>query len=94
MVQSPDIFTLTNVLGLFFGLSSMAIVAVAARSLSGTVRRGMVSMLWGLALVVMSFFAVLFGLGSDVQMVLLALGMVMIMASTYQLFSLYGPKRY
>lgn len=92
MIQSPDIFVLANVLGVFFGLSAMAIVAVTARPLAGIIRRGMVSMLWGLALVVMSFFAALFGLGADVQMVSLALGMVMILVSIYQLFSLYNPK--
>lgn len=92
MIQGPDIFTLTNILGVFFGLSSMGIVAVAAKPLSGSIRRGMVLMLWGLALVVVSFLAILFGLGRDVQMIALSLGMVMILASTYHLFSLYRPE--
>ena len=85
----PDISILTNTFGLLFAMSSMAIVATAARPLVGTVRRGMVFMLWGLTSIVFSFIAVLFGFGGDAQMVLLSLGMVMILVASHQLFSLY-----
>ena len=91
MNNLSDIAILTNTFGLFFGLSAMAIVAISARTLAGAVRRGMVSMLWGLALIAVSFIAVFFGLGSDLQMVFLSLGMVMIVVSTHQLFSIYRP---
>ena len=91
MIQTPDISTLTNVLGLLFSLSAMAIVATAARPLAGIVRRGMMSMLWGLALIAVSFLITIFGLGDHTQMTLLALGMVMILVASHQLFKLYQP---
>ena len=91
MIQTPDISMLTNVLGLFFSLSAMAIVATAARPLAGIVRRGMMSMLLGLFLIAMSFLSTIFGLGEHVQMVLLSLGMVMILVASHQLFRLYQP---
>ncbi|MEK7090496.1 MAG: hypothetical protein AAB930_02830 [Patescibacteria group bacterium] len=94
MIDLPNISIFTNTLGLLFGLSAMAIVATAARTLAGAVRRGMIAMIWGLALIAASFMAVLFGLGNDAQMVLLSFGMVMILIASHNLFSLYRPDKH
>lgn len=89
MINLPDISILTNTFGVLFAMSSMAIVATATRSLGGTVRRGMLFMLWGLVAIMLSFFIALFGLGNDMQMLSLSLGMVMILVASHNLFSLY-----
>lgn len=83
-----------NLLGVFLSFMAFTIVAHAAGTVVGQIRHGLLSFLWGLSFILVSFFyAILYVYNPalpNLQSFLLALGMLMILFSTKKLFSVYS----
>lgn len=92
-----DLLILFDLLGLIISLSSLAVVANAAQFLKGPLRVGMLSLLWGLALITTSFVWVIvikwLALSGwpDLRPVLLSFGMTLFLISVTKLFSINRP---
>lgn len=92
-----DLLILFDLLGFIISLSSVAVVANAAQFLKGPLRLGMLSLLWGLAFITISFvWAIIikwFMIFSwpDLRPVLLSFGMTLLLLSVTKLFSIYRP---
>ncbi|MDP2676345.1 MAG: hypothetical protein Q8O83_01530 [bacterium] len=84
-----------NLLGVLLSFMALTIVAHAAGAVVGHIRSGLLSFLWGLSLILVSFLYSIFYVyeptSPDLQSFILALGMVLILFSTKKLFSLYQP---
>ncbi|PIR69500.1 MAG: hypothetical protein COU47_02920 [Candidatus Niyogibacteria bacterium CG10_big_fil_rev_8_21_14_0_10_46_36] len=84
-----------DLMGVFLAFMAITIVAHAAGIVVGRVRTGLLSFLWGLSLILVSFlYAIVYIYEPtlpDLQSFILALGMVLILLSTKKLFSLYQP---
>lgn len=84
-----------NVLGIFLSFIAITIVAHAARMVVGYIRRGLLSFLWGLSFLLLSFFYSILRFEQpdlpDMQSFIMALGMILILFSAKKLFSSYKP---
>lgn len=84
-----------DLLGLVLSLSSVAVVANASQFLKGSLRLGMLSLLWGLTLITISFVWVVvvkwltLSGWPDLRPVLLSFGMTLLLISVSKLFSIY-----
>lgn len=90
----PDTFLFFDLIGFLLSVSSISIVAHASSLLYGPLRKGMLSFLWGLVFVCFSFvWSIIFKISApdlpDIQSLILALGMILILFSTQRLFGIY-----
>lgn len=89
------IFTLADFIGLGLTLASIALVVEAATPLGPELRKGMLSLIWGLLFIALSFIWSLiferFGIADlpNLQSVFLAFGMIWVWLSTNRLFRIY-----
>lgn len=89
------IFTLSDFIGLSLTLASIALVVNAAMPLGPELRKGMLSLIWGLLFIAFSFIWSLvferFGVADlpNLQSVFLALGMTWVWFSINRLFRIY-----
>lgn len=93
-MNMSDTFLFFDLIGFLLSVSSISIVAHAASLLGGSLRKGMLSFLWGLVFVCFSFvWSIIFKLSApnfpDIQSVILSLGMILILFSTQRLFGIY-----
>lgn len=83
-----------NLLGVFLSFMALTIVAHAAGTVVGHVRQGLLSFIWGLSFILISFFyAILYVYNPmlpNLQSLVLSLGMLLILFSTKRLFSVYN----
>lgn len=92
-LQEPILFF--DLIGFFLSMSSVTVVAHASNLLIGRLRGGMLSLLWGLFFIAMSFvwaiIAEWFLLTDlpDLRPVILSVGMTLLLISTTRLFSIY-----
>ena len=89
------VFTLSDFIGLSLTFASIVLVVDAAVPLGPELKKGMLSLVWGLFFIALSFVWSLiferFGVADlpNLQSVFLAIGMIWILFSTNRLFGIY-----
>ena len=100
-MDSPIIFCTFNVAGLILSLAALAVIVNALGKIGGMMRKGLLALLKGFILVVLSFLWTLsFGLNASVpsqilniQAILLSFGMAMMVYSANKLIEIYHHNR-
>ena len=99
-MSSPIIFYIFNGVGLILSLAALVVVVNALSKISGMMRKGLLALMKGFILVVLSFFWTLaFGrllVPSqilNIQAILLSFGMAMMVYSANKLIEIYQHSR-